>query len=98
MAKRRRKAYSEEFKREAVRLTEEDDRTVSEIAESLGIHKNLLHKWRRHYLGKSTELDARPRHDSLEEENKRLRRELEEARKDLEILKKAAAYFAREQD
>jgi transposase-like protein len=45
---RKRKKHSEEFKREAVRLMEtRGERTVADVAESLGVAENLLHAWKR---------------------------------------------------
>jgi len=42
-----RRKYDSDFKRNAVRLTENPDRTVKEVAANLGISKDLLYKWRR---------------------------------------------------
>jgi len=97
MKKRGPKAYSEEFRREAVRLTEA--RPVTQVARELGIHPETLRGWRRvarahgaSEPGTSTAGTV----PSLEEENRRLRRENERLREEREILKKATAFFAKE--
>jgi transposase-like protein len=49
---KKRKKHPEEFKREAVRLLEtRGERTVSDVAASLGVAENLLHAWKRKYGG-----------------------------------------------
>ena len=48
----RQKKFTEEFKREAVRLVEESGRTMADIAEDLGVGKSTLGKWRRQYRGR----------------------------------------------
>jgi transposase len=93
MTKRRR--HTEEFKREAVRVMEtRGDRTITEVAESLGIAENLLHSWRRTYSD-TTEAVRRERGETAEDELKRLRREVAQLKRDKEILKKAAVFFAK---
>jgi transposase len=98
--KRGPKAYSDDFRREAVRLTE--SRPVTRVARELGIHPETLRGWRRVARARG---DAEPGPGgkspagtvpSLEEENRRLRRENERLREEREILKKATAFFAKE--
>ena len=94
MGKRRK--YTEEFKREAVRVMEaRGERTVADVAESLGVAENLLHAWKRTYTDTVEEV-RQQRGETPEEELKRLRRENAQLKRDHEILKKAAAFFARE--
>jgi transposase len=94
MGKRRK--YTEEFKREAIRVMESrGDRTVADVAESLGVAANLLHSWKRTYTDTVEEV-RQQRGETPEEELKRLRRENAQLKRDHEILKKAAAFFARE--
>ena len=101
MAKRRikrRRLHSREFKIEAVRLSEDPERSVGEVADSLGIHRSLLQTWRKKFLGVGLQPDPdASRVETDAEANKRLRKELAAAKQDLEILKKAAAYFAKHQ-
>ena len=92
------KTYTREFKLEAVRLMEESDRPVSEIAMELGVRRNQLYKWKAQ-LEKNGDVASavkgRPRKES-QSETARLRQENERLREENEILKKAAAYFAKE--
>lgn len=74
MAKRRR--HTEEFKREAVRLLmTRGERSVGDVAASLGVAENLLHAWRKRYPD-TEEAVRRQRGETPEEELKRLRREV----------------------
>lgn len=85
-----------EFRREAVRLALESGRTRKEIAEGLGITTETLRLWVR-----QAEIDAGEREGLTtgeREELRRLRRENRVLREEREILKKAAAFFAKETD
>lgn len=92
-----RRKYTREFKIEAVRLTEESDGPVMEVARELGIHPNTLYKWRCQYLADGEE--AFPGHGKLtakDDEVRRLRRENARLREEREILKKALVFFSKE--
>ena len=92
-----RRKYTKEFKIEAVRLTEDSDVPVDEVAGELGIHPNTLYKWRRESLADGQE--AFPGHGKLkagDDEVRQLRRELARVRAERDILKKALAFFSRE--
>jgi len=92
----KRKKYTEEFKREAVRLLEtRGERTVADVAASLNVPENLLHSWRRRYSDTAAAV-RKERGETPEEELKRLRRENAQLKRDKEILKKATAFFAKE--
>ena len=92
-----RKHYSREFKLEAVRLLEQSDKPATELARELGIRRNLLYKWRDTLSEKGdASFPGVGRKRDFEEENARLRRELERVKEERDILKKAAAYFARD--
>lgn len=92
------KTYTREFKQEAVRLMETSDRPAAEVAMELGIRRNQLYKW-KHQLALKGEAafagGGRPRTVD-QSELSLLKRENEQLREENEILKKAAAYFARE--
>lgn len=92
--------YSKEFKLEAIRLMNETDRPASQIAMELGIRRNQLYKWKEQMAKKGGVPSAkRGRPKKVDEsEVSKLQRENKRLREDVEILKKAAAYFAREQE
>lgn len=98
MTKRRK--FTPEFKREAVRLLESGDRSGAAIARELGIQRNRLYKWQeeiqKHGDNAFPGLGKRTRQSDQAEEIARLKRELAAAREEAAILKKAAAFFARE--
>jgi transposase len=96
MSKQKIVNYSLEFKESSAELARSSDRSISQTAKALGINENTLHGWIRKFRGKSkVTLSTTPR-ISLEEEVKQLRKENIRLEKDLDILKKAAAYFASE--
>ena len=92
--------YTEEFKTEAVRLAQSIGGNAA--AKRLGIPQSTVTNWVRHSReGTAGAVDGatvavRRPVSELEAENARLRRELASAKLDLEIVKKAAAYFAKE--
>jgi transposase len=88
--------YAEEFREEAVRLVLERKSCLTEVARDLGVNTWTLRGWVKRHKDK-TRGNAPPREETLEEENRRLRRELSILKQERDILKKAAAYFAREQ-
>lgn len=96
MAKQSRRQYTEEFKREAIKLVEEQSRGVAEVARSLGVHRSQIERWRGQYGQVSPSAKAGQLKGDEPEELKRLRAEVKQLRLEREILKKAAAFFARE--
>ena len=95
MAKR--KAFSPEFKREAVRLLETAQKSSADLARELGVHRNQLYKGKEQ-LGKrgAGAFPGSGRGSGSSDELARLRKELEKVKEERDILKKAAAYFAKE--
>ncbi len=88
--------YSEEFRREAVRLLRRGDRTVPELARDLGCSPQSLRKW-------SQQLDVdEGRRDGLSSDERAelagLRREVRTLTEEREILREAAAFFASDSD
>lgn len=94
----RRVRHSREFKLEAVRLLELGQKPASELALELGVRRNQLYKWKEQLGSKKEKAFRGPgrRPASEESEVARLKRELEKVTEERDILKKAAAYFARE--
>jgi transposase len=85
--------YSDEFKAEAVRQVLERGYSVKEVAERIGVCTDSLYKWVR--LAKAND----PASDELAKtklENQRLKAELRRVQEERDILKKAAAFFAKD--
>ena len=97
---KQRRKYDSDFKRNAVLLANEPGRSVSDVADKLGISKDLIYQWRK-ALEKKGELAFPGKGvEALTQEQRRIR-ELEKRLKDTEIerdiLKKAMAIFSRAQ-
>lgn len=93
-AKRMRRSYSEEFKRDAVSLVTEQGYSLTEAARSLGLHPNLIRNWKQKFM--SQENDSQTLAEDEKAELKRLREENRKLRMERDILKKATAFFAKE--
>ena len=95
MMAEKRHNYTEEFKREAVRLVTEQGYGVSETARNLGINAKMLGRWKRECEMKaSTAFPGHGRMASDKEEFQRLRDENKRLRMERDILKKALGFFA----
>ena len=93
----KRQRFTAEFKREAVRLLKAADKPAAVIARELGIPRNRLFKWAQDAEKKGGQAFAgsgRPK--ASNDELTTLKRENARLQEEVEILKKAAAYFARE--
>lgn len=92
------KSFDKEYKIEVIRQVKEFGRSAPDIARELGIHVNTIYKWLKEYDKNSS--NAFPGSGNLrpqDEEIKRLRKELADLREENQILKKAAAFFAKNQ-
>lgn len=92
-----RKNYSREFKIETIRLYESSGKSAAQLEWDLDLPAGVIHKWR--YRMKAQGEAAFPgkgQQSELEAENKRLRRELEVARQERDILKAAVIFFSKE--
>jgi transposase len=92
----KRRSYTPEFRQEAVRLVREEGLTFTQVAANLGVHKTVIRDWCRAAERAPQQPPTAARPMSLEEEVARLRRENSILREEREILKKAAAFFAKE--
>ncbi len=96
------KIYEPEFKKKIVQLRLEEGRTLQSLTDEYGVVKSTINTWCKNY---AKECQKKAQNDSsytneaeLMKENLRLKRELEEMRKENSFLKKAAAFFAKEID
>lgn len=90
--------YSIEFKREAIRLLSLGEKPASELAMELGIKRTLLYRWKdqfAQYGDRAFSKAGRPKNDQVSELT-RLKKENALLREERDILKKAAAYFAKD--
>ena len=91
--------FDKEFKYEAIRLMNEGNRSVKDIAGDLDIHPNLLHQWRRKYRADMEQAFPGKGHlRAPEEELRRLQRENENLKEEKAILKKALAIFSKHRE
>lgn len=94
-----RQVFTKAFKLEAVRLLDAGKQPAAAIARELGIKREKLYAWREQLREKGPDaFHDRPGRPAADEgaEIRRLKRELERVTEERDILKKAAAYFARE--
>ena len=92
---RTRRRFTSEFKNEAVKLAEESGRPLQAVAADLGVHANQLRMWRNEQLAAGS-AEALARQKAEAAELARLRREVKRLEQENEILRRAAAFFARE--
>ena len=91
------KVYTKEFKEEAVRLAQTSGKPIAQIARELGISDSAIHGWRKELAEHGNDAFPGKGHQTaLEEENRRLKRELERVQQERDILKKAVSIFSRE--
>jgi transposase len=87
--------YTKEFKQQAVQLFKTSGKSKTEIARDLGVSDSALSKWCKE-LGESGEeaFPGKGHQTVIEEENRKLKREIEILRQERDILKKAVSIFA----
>ena len=90
--------YTKEFREEAVKLITEGGLSIPEVGRRLSLASSTIAYWvKAHKSGKLSEVCKTHRPlTEVEMENRRLKRELAQAKMECDILKKAAAYFAKE--
>jgi transposase len=91
-----RRRFTDEFKREAVRLIRESGRPVAQVARELEISDNVLYRWRSEQQQIESQGGTRQSVRAEQDELTWLKRENETLRKERDFLKRAAAFFARE--
>jgi transposase len=98
MGKKKVARYSEEFRKQAVALSEQPGKTAREVAESLGIHVNQIYNWRNQLKKLSKRqlqiLDGVDYTKEELDEIRRLKTENAKLKEERDFLKKAVAYFA----
>jgi len=95
MENRKRRRFTAEYKAEAVKRLEESGKALQQVADELGVHANRLRGWRNERLAAGS-AEALARQKAEAAELARLRREVKRLEQENEILKRAAAFFARE--
>ena len=85
-----RRKYDEDFKKNAVKLSFASNKSVAQVARDLGVSDAMLYRWRQKY----TPEGDKTRYATMEEENKSLRLRNAEQAIEIDMLKKASAYFA----
>ncbi len=87
--------YTREFKVEAVRLLQQGEKPAARLAMELGVKRTLLYRWRDAYAAQGEAAFSGKTGPKPSDEVARLKRELAAVREERDILKKAAAYFAK---
>lgn len=94
----KRKQFSKQFKVDAVKLVTEQGYKVSEAARNLGIHHSSLRRWKRQFESNGNQAFPGGNPSPEKEELYRLRKEVKKLQVERKILKKAAAFFAKESE
>ena len=89
-----RQRYDEEFRKNAVKLSYATTKTIKEFWKDLGIHPNLLYRWRKIYTENGDKTKVAEQQDKL----RQMQLELAELKMENEMLKKAAAYVCHDAD
>ena len=96
MAKKKRRKFSNEYKEEAVRIVQENGQSIHSVSKELGLADSVLRNWVRTAEARQQALDTGGLTHQEREELLRLRRDNKRLKMEQEILKKAAAFFAKE--
>ncbi|MGQ9427684.1 transposase [Gilvimarinus sp. F26214L] len=102
MTRKRRPAYTEEFRQEAVKRAEKEGNTTASVAKELGVSPQQIYNWRRQFNRLSEKqfnsLNGVDYSKQESAEVRKLRRKNAELEKEIAFLKKATAYFASQQE
>ena len=97
MSQKKAISYTAEFKEAAVKLAVESEQPVTQTARELGVNVNTLHSWiSKYHAQRDASTGSKVGDQHLYEELKQLRRENARLKEERELLKKAAAFFAKE--
>ena len=93
---KKRRVFDQEFKRDAAKLVVEGGRRVRDVCRELGIHENVLHRWKSQYLSdRENAFPGKGHMKPHEEELLRLKKKVMDLEQEREILKKALAIFSK---
>ncbi len=92
------KRYETEFKQHVVRLVLEEGRTIASVNQEFQLGEGTVRSWIKQFQEECETNPELNKTKDLYEENRRLRKELDELKKENLFLKKAAAFFAKELD
>jgi len=98
MSEQRRRRYDAEFKKNAIALSEEPGRSISEVEQSLGISQGLIYKWKKQLDNQGSLAFPGKGIEALTPEQKKIReleKQLRDSEIEREILKKAVAIFSK---
>jgi transposase len=96
MSENQRRRFDAQFKHDAIRLLREGNRKATDIARDLGVRPELLYRWKSEAAADPDHAFPGKGHMKPDEEYlRRLERELTQAREERDILKKALAYFSK---
>ena len=99
MARKKTKSYPESYRKEAVRLADLPDRTAADVARELGIHVGQIYNWRCQFnklsKGQFTVADGTNYSIAEKAEIRKLKKEVAKLKEERDFLKKATAYFAK---
>lgn len=102
MARKKNQAYTEDFRREAVKRSEKPGVTQAQVAKELGVSAQQIANWKRQFTRLSDKqfntVDGVDYSKKESEELRRLRRENKRLQEEMEFLKKVSAYFAKNQE
>lgn len=94
--RQKRRTFSREFKLAAVKKVVEQGLSCREVARDLGVGDNLIRNWRKAFEADGTLQAEASDNSSVEAELRRLREECRQLKIERDILKKATAFFAKE--
>lgn len=94
---KKRRKYTEEFKRDAVKLmVNRGTRTVEEVAKRVGVSPSMLHRWHQLHEEAVASGRSQPETSQGSDDTEALRRRVRQLEQENALLKKAAAFFAKE--